>query len=226
MQPPLAFIFYTSARINSRLVFARPLRWYISFGKHAARAGAGETGEIVTMAFVKSSGVSGSAAARSGAGAASAARRGVVDILAAGAGTAAAAAALAASVNAASPSRAGARGAAPLYGWEADGGAPPDPLLLGGGGGGGARGGDGMPPGPLTLPNGMLEFQVRLTADEHAKVALARRRAEAEAKYCARVHAAAAGKRGDRAAAADAEAARAADTGPYEDQPRTFQRSP
>ena len=178
------------------------------------------------MAFVKSSGVSGTAAARSGAAAAGTRR--VVDILASGQGAAATAAALAATTGGGgSPAGAGRSLYAGEAGDAAGAGALPDLLAQSvGGGGGGTRGGD-QPPGPLTLPNGMLEFQVRLTADEHARVMLARRRAEAEAKYFSRLTAAKDRERaikGDRFA--DADASRAADNGPYEDPPRMFQRSP
>jgi hypothetical protein len=65
----------------------------------------------------------------------------------------------------------------------------------------------------------MLEFQVRLSAEEHARVMLARRRADAEDKYFARLAAAkeaSARLKADRFAGGE-EATAMAHTGPYEE---------
>jgi hypothetical protein len=62
----------------------------------------------------------------------------------------------------------------PLYPWEQD--AP-----VGGPEEGGAAG------APVSLPHGMLEFQIRLTPEQWAQVQLRRRQLDAEARYTARL---------------------------------------
>jgi hypothetical protein len=147
----------------------RDLRqWYITFGKRAIREGLPMT-DIVSVAFVRATAAAAVTARRDAT--VHERRRGVVDMIAAGAG------------------------AAPLVGaLGASGGSAGAPLGASGSWAAAAGAGAGAPaphvPGPLVLPNGMLEFQVRLTADEYAAVALARRKMEAEAKYTARIAAA------------------------------------
>ena len=92
----------------------------------------------------------------------------------------------------------------PMYAWEkgpalhSAGEYNPAAGTLGGGsssssGGtsiGGSRGpssSSSLAPAQLQLPNGLVEFQVRLTPEEYADLALRRRMAEAEARYKRRV---------------------------------------
>lgn len=157
----------------SSLMQVRDLRqWYITFGKRAIREGL-PLHEIVSVAFVRATAAA-AVTARKDASVHDK-RRGVVDMIASGHVTGL-----------------GASGTLPSSSGGGSGAA---------GASGSGAGSEAYPPGPLVLPNGMLEFQVRLTPEEYAQVGLLRRRLEAEAKYKARMAAAkdrASAARGDR----------------------------
>lgn len=122
----------------------RDLRqWYITFGKRAIREGL-PLHEIVSVAFVRATAAA-AVTARKDASVHDK-KRGVVDLIASGLGA-----------SAGAGSGLGASGTLGSSG-----------LLAGTGAGGAASGsgaagsgGEPFPPGPLVLPNGMLEFQVR-----------------------------------------------------------------
>lgn len=116
----------------------RDLRqWYITFGKRAIREGL-PLHEIVSVAFVRATAAA-AVTARKDASVHDK-KRGVVDMIASGMGG--------------GMGNTGAMGASGTLGSSGllSGAAP---------GAGGAAGGEPFPPGPLVLPNGMLEFQVR-----------------------------------------------------------------
>lgn len=161
-------VFHAITRTNpDGKMSVRDLRqWHVTFGKRAIKEDL-PIGEIVSAAFVRNTGV---AATTRREPVQEKRRAGVVDMIATAAHDGSAAAF--------GGSGAGGR---VMYPWDASESA---------GGGAAAPAAAETVPGPLTLPNGMLEFQVRLTAEEFAQVTLARRKMEAEAKYKARIAAA------------------------------------
>jgi hypothetical protein len=150
------FASVTRTNTDGRLSVRDLRQWYITFGKRAMREGLGAD-EIVSVAFVRSSGAAAVTARKEAL--LHERKRGVVDMIASGtlpAGFAAGGATGSASERGLGASGVG--GAAATGSPSASRGVPGLPGLHG------EAGGTALPAGPLTLPNGMLEFQVRACA--------------------------------------------------------------
>lgn len=120
--------------------------------------------------------------------------------------TAASLAAVAAASSSAAPSTAATAASRPIYAWETAGSGADQGATTGTGSSGGLRRGSAPAPEQpehfSALPNGMLEFQVRLTPEEYHALCIKRRNLDAEGRYKARMvqahekHAAAATQKG------------------------------
>lgn len=173
----------TRTNLDGKMSVRDLRQWYLTFGKKSLREGLPlDPQQIVTTSYVtKASGavtMKKVIAAASGSSGPGLHVEGPMAALAASARSAAAAAEGGAGLS---------RSTKPLYAWEReeDAGAA--------GGYFGSTGGSG----PLALPNGMLEFQVRCTPEEFQAIQLKRRMLEAEEKYRSRI--AAAKEKGERA---------------------------
>jgi hypothetical protein len=148
------FASVTRTNTDGRLSVRDLRQWYITFGKRAMREGIGAD-EIVSVAFVRSSGAAAVTARKEAL--LHERKRGVVDMIAAGTLPAG----FAAGGGAATGASERGLGASGVGGAAATGSHSPARGVTGLPGLHGEAGGAALPSGPLTLPNGMLEFQVR-----------------------------------------------------------------
>lgn len=204
----------TRTNLDGKMSVRDLRQWYITFGKRAIREGLPLDGkEIVSLALVKAVAAT-AVTARKEEGAAMISKKSPLEALAAAAAAplAASSAAVAASISPGVAAAAAAAGGVvgpkkQLYTWEAGAtsAAGGGPAAVGGFSAtassartaAGAAAGpflDGSltagPAAPIVLPNGMLEFQVRLTPEEYALVQRRKRQLEAEAAHRARLTAA------------------------------------